>query len=369
MRHGPGTLPSSAALRVVALSLALMGALLCGASAAQGVTLPPGFQQSAAFTGLTEPMSIEFAPNGRVFVAEKSGIIKTYSSPTDTTATVVSDLRTKVHNYWDRGLMTIAVDPNFPTNPYIYVYYVHDAAIGGTAPRWGTANTTSDPCPTPPGPTDDGCVVSGRISRIQVAGEVQTGPEQVLIEDWCQQYPSHAGGGLEFGTDGMLYYSGGEGASWTFADYGQAGSPNVNPCGDPPGGVGGSMKPADRRGWTAALPGRPLQRRRARVERRTDPHRPRHGRGRPGEPPLLQLQRAGAASSSGRDAQPLPPGDPPRHRRRLGRRRGSWHVGGDQSREHAVRWQREPGAGPATRAAWTERQPTSSASARWTAST
>ena len=40
---------------------------------------------------------------------------------------------------------------------------------GGTAPRWGAAGTArSDPCPTPPGPTDDGCVVQGRLSRIDV---------------------------------------------------------------------------------------------------------------------------------------------------------------------------------------------------------
>ena len=34
-----------------------------------------------------------------------------------------------------------------------------------------------------------------------------TGPEQVLVEDWCQQYPTHTGGGLEFGADGYLYMS------------------------------------------------------------------------------------------------------------------------------------------------------------------
>ena len=86
-----------------------------------------------------------------------------------------------------------------------------------------------------------------------------TGPEQVLVEDWCQQYPSHSGGGLEFGADGYLYYSGGEGASFSFTDYGQDGNP-VNPCGDPPGGVGGAMSPADRRGREAALAGLPLDR-------------------------------------------------------------------------------------------------------------
>jgi glucose/arabinose dehydrogenase/PKD repeat protein len=234
-------------------AIAVAGACLTLALAATGAdatTLPPGFQESTAFSGLNEPIAIEFAPNGRVFVAEKSGIIRTYSSLADSTPTQFADLRTKVHNYWDRGLMSIAVDPNFPTDPWLYVYYVHDAPIGGTAPTWGNAGQTSDDCPTPPGGTADGCVVSGRISRLQVSGEVMTGGEHVLVEDWCQQYPSHAGGGLEFGADGNLYFSGGEGASFGFADYGQDGDP-VNPCGDPPGGVGevnGQMEPPTAEG-------------------------------------------------------------------------------------------------------------------------
>ena len=33
------------------------------------------------------------------------------------------------------------------------------------------------------------------------------GPEQVLVNDWCQQYPFHPGGGIEFGADGYLYVS------------------------------------------------------------------------------------------------------------------------------------------------------------------
>ena len=51
-----------------------------------------------------------------------------------------------------------------------------------------------------------------------------TGSEHVLIEDWCQQFPSHSLGGLQFGPEGALYASGGEGASFNgVADYGQLG--------------------------------------------------------------------------------------------------------------------------------------------------
>jgi glucose/arabinose dehydrogenase len=141
----------------------------------------------------------------------------------------------------------MALPPDFPANPYVYVLYAHDAAIGGTAPRWGAAGATSDPCPTPPGPTSDGCVVSGRLSRLQAAGNVMTGSEQVLIEDWCQQYPSHSVGDLAFGADGALYVSGGDGASFTFTDYGQDGNP-LNPCGDPPGGIGAALTPPSAEG-------------------------------------------------------------------------------------------------------------------------
>jgi glucose/arabinose dehydrogenase/PKD repeat protein len=214
---------------------------------AAAASLPPGFQEEIVFAGFTEPTAVRFSSDGRVFVAEKSGLIKVFDSLADTTPTVFADLRTNVHNYWDRGMLGLALDPNFPANPWVYVLYAYDAAIGGTAPRWGSVGGTFDGCPTPPGPTDDGCVIAGRLSRLQALGNTMTGAEQVLIEGWCQQYPSHSVGSLAFGADGALYVSGGDGASFNFVDYGQDGSP-VNPCGDPPGGVGGTMSPPTAEG-------------------------------------------------------------------------------------------------------------------------
>jgi glucose/arabinose dehydrogenase len=212
-------------------------------------TLPSGFQESVVFSGLSAPTNVEFSDDGRIFVAEKRGLIKVFDNLSDTTPTTFADLSTKVYSYADRGLLGLALDPNFPTNPYVYVLYTYDAPIGGTAPRWG------DSCPDPPGGTRDGCVASSHLSRLRadVTTNQMTGSEEVLIEDWCQQYPSHGVGDLAFGTDGALYVSHGEGAGFNFTDYGQGGgslgSPTPkNPCGDPPTGVGGTQTPPTAEG-------------------------------------------------------------------------------------------------------------------------
>src|SRR5262245_14015424 len=92
----------------------------------QAATLPTGFSESVVFTGLTEPTSIRFSPDGRVFVTEKSGLIKVFPNLSSTTPTVFHDLRTNVHNFWDRGLMGLELHPSFPTIPYVYVSYAYD---------------------------------------------------------------------------------------------------------------------------------------------------------------------------------------------------------------------------------------------------
>ena len=227
-RIGARSLPAVAAVLAV---LAALLAVVPGAHAAE--TLPAGFSDTAVLTGLTNPTNVEFAADGRVLVAEKSGLIKEFDSLADPTPTIVADLRTNVHNFWDRGLLGMALDPGFTSGrPYLYVLYTYDHVLGDAAPppRWGSAGATSDGCPTPPGPTTDGCVVSGRLSRLQVGADNHAGPEQGLLEGWCQQFPSHSVGDLKFGSDGALYVSGGDGAGFNYADYGQTG----NPCGDPP---------------------------------------------------------------------------------------------------------------------------------------
>lgn len=209
--------------------------------------LPSGFTETTVIAGLDVPTAVEFAADGRVFVAEKSGMVKVFDSLTDPTPTVFADLRTNVYDFFDRGLLGLALDPQFPADPFVYVLYTYDAAIGGVAPMW------NDDCPSPPGATADGCVASARLSRLEANGNVMAGAEQVLVNDWCQQYPSHSIGHIEFGPDGALYAGGGDAASFNFADYGQDGDP-VNPCGDPggseptpPTAEGGAMRAQDLR--------------------------------------------------------------------------------------------------------------------------
>jgi glucose/arabinose dehydrogenase len=215
-----------------------------GARSAATAAVPAGFADTLALSGLTLPTDVAFSADGRVFVGEKSGLVKVFDSLSDTTPTVFADLRTQVHNYWDRGLLGLALDPEFPSRPYVYVAYTYDAEPGGTAPRWGSAGATSDGCPNPPGGNGDGCVVQARLTRLTASGDRMTGSEHVLVRDWCQQFPSHTVGTVGFGPDGALYMSAGEGASFGYADYGQT----KNPCGDPPASAGTSLTPPNAEG-------------------------------------------------------------------------------------------------------------------------
>ena len=141
--------------RVVGIVAFVAGLALLGPSAlpppaptqASASTLPSGFTETTVFSGLTNPTVVRFAADGRVFVAEKSGLIKVFDALTDTTPTIFADLRTNVHNFWDRGLLGMALAPNFPTAPYVYVLYTYDhRALGEHGARRSGA-TAAPPRP------------------------------------------------------------------------------------------------------------------------------------------------------------------------------------------------------------------------------
>jgi glucose/arabinose dehydrogenase len=219
----------------LAATLAFVVLTVAPASADLPTIVAPGFQDVPLATDLTAPTTVRFAPamDNRMFVALKSGVVLAYDEPQDSTPTQVIDLSTEVDDFWDRGLLGMALAPGFSSNGgYMYLLYARDALIGGTAPRW------NDQCGFPPGATESGCVISGELVRVMIGPlGVATGqPETIIQDQWCQQFPSHSVGTVAFGPDGMLYVSAGEGANFNAADWGQWGGDGptpVNPCGDP----------------------------------------------------------------------------------------------------------------------------------------
>ena len=104
----------------LACLLALSGfsfLLLGGAQAAAEPALPPGFQDTSAIGNLEQPTNFRFSPDGRIFVAEKAGVIRVFEGLDDKSPEVFADLRTEVYDHGDRGLLGLALDPNFPTTP------------------------------------------------------------------------------------------------------------------------------------------------------------------------------------------------------------------------------------------------------------
>ena len=141
-----------------------------------------------------QPDGDRFAGDGRVFVAEKGGLIRS-STVEDTTATIFADLRSKVHWFWDRASSGWSSTRTSPGATVRLCRSTRTTRGSRHRPRWGDA--------APPAGSD-----RRRLRRQRPALAAQrASPSQVLINDWCQQYPSHSVGSLAFGADGALYVS------------------------------------------------------------------------------------------------------------------------------------------------------------------
>jgi glucose/arabinose dehydrogenase len=205
--------------------------------------MPPRFHDRVEMRGLSQPTALRFGTDGRVYIAQQSGIVMSYAATDGSDPRRVVDFRDRVFNFREMGLLGIALDPAFDERPYLYLLYTHDAPIGGQAPTYGEGLEDADHCPGYP---EVRCIVSGRLSRVMIEPGGGAGAEQVLIEDWCHDGP-HSIGTVLFGPDGGLYAGAGDNTGGMVAEYGQSGDP-PNPCGDPPGPVGHPPDPATAQG-------------------------------------------------------------------------------------------------------------------------
>ena len=149
-------------------------------------TAPLGFTKNESYiTGLSSAVAFAQAPDGRLFIAQQGGDLRVFKNgallPTPFQALTVDP-------NGERGLLGVALHPNFAANGWVYVYY--------TAPSGATHN---------------------RISRFVASstnGDVSTGAETILVDlPTLSGATNHNGGALHFGVDGKLYVGVGDNAN------------------------------------------------------------------------------------------------------------------------------------------------------------
>src|SRR5205823_14783108 len=83
--------------------------------------LPPGVTIQTLLSNMAYPVAMAFDPDGRLFYTEKvSGKVRLFENGVLQTSAVITF---SVDSSTERGLLGIAIDPDFATNHYIYVYH------------------------------------------------------------------------------------------------------------------------------------------------------------------------------------------------------------------------------------------------------
>lgn len=140
--------------------------------------LPAGFSRALFAAPLDEPTVMEWTPDGRLFIAQRNGVIRVVQGGTLLPAPLIS-IPVDVAG-GERGLAGLALDPDFPANGYFYTYH-----------------TTPEP--------------RNRVSRWTAVGNIALPSSESPV--W--QNPEiaadyHHGGCIAFGPDGNLYIATGD---------------------------------------------------------------------------------------------------------------------------------------------------------------
>ena len=85
-------------------------------------TVPAGFQDQVYSQGYVAPTSMEFAPDGRLFVTQQGGQLRLHL-PGQTSPSSTPFLTVPTSATGERGLLSVTLDPAFMSNGYVYVYY------------------------------------------------------------------------------------------------------------------------------------------------------------------------------------------------------------------------------------------------------
>lgn len=157
-------------------------------------TFPAGFQATKVAEGLN-PTDMKFSPDGQyLFITNKTGQVYLFENNA-LNPTPILDIAANIITNGERGLTHVAVDPDFNTNHYIYLYYTLPSA-------------------------------RNRISRFTFNPATKTlGAELPLLTLQKMTGDIHTGGAMNFGIDGKLYVATGESShpDWAQNIYSQLG--------------------------------------------------------------------------------------------------------------------------------------------------
>jgi len=206
--------------------VALMGVPV----AAQTFTMPAHFEAVTLPGSFNTPVDIVFAPDGTLFVVEKPGTVRVLDPAGVEQGLVFIDLVAEVNNDWDRGLLGLALHPDWVPdgggNSWVYLLY------------------TVSPVP----PSDNGYNTNQKysFSRLTRWHAVMSGSSivadlasrQVLIGNQLADgsvpdgiasiHNSHSNGEIVFAPDGTLLLACGDGAHYDFKDTGGADNPGFD---------------------------------------------------------------------------------------------------------------------------------------------
>jgi len=167
---------------------AIVGPLLLVAAAgpAHAAILPPDFSETRVASGLSSPTAMDIAPDGRFFICEQAGRLRVFKKGVLLAAPF---LTVTVSSSGERGLLGVAIDPDFAANRFVYVYYTATSpTIHNRVSRFTASATNPD---------------------VAVAGSEL----QLLNLPTLSSATNHNGGAIHFGPDGKLYIAVGENAN------------------------------------------------------------------------------------------------------------------------------------------------------------
>ena len=167
-------------------ALPLAAALALAVGGALSTTPPAGAQNvgvEVVATDLATIWAVDFAPDGRIFLTERSGRVRTVRDGLlDHEPWITLD----AVEVAESGLMGLALDPDFARNGYVYVAYTYATADGG---------------------------MQNRLVRLREDPATGRGVFDAVLLDDVSGARVHDGARVKFGPDGKLYWTMGEAGS------------------------------------------------------------------------------------------------------------------------------------------------------------